>query len=872
MDSHIEEMEGLLNSDSNGLRIIGILGMGGLGKTTIAKVIYNKLSELYECRCFLEDVRERSEHHNGIVDLQTQILSEILKRETSKIDNDYKGLDKIKDAVHGKKVFLVLDDVDKISQIEKLVGNHNWYDARSKIIITTRNKEVLEELELTCQKEGLHEVYMSYEPDFMNHDHSLELFSKYAFKEDSPPEGYNALAVEVVSSAGGLPLVLVTLGSLLFIEKDKVSWQHKLKKLQALPPPEVLGRLRISYDALDNAQQQIFLDISCLFSGVDKTNPYYMWDDCKFYPWEGINALVRRSLITVRDDNRVWMHDRLRELGEQIICEKYRDEPGKWSRLWRYEDAWNILKRHLGSKKVKVLSLPSSGFEESKDDVDILRQELGKLRLRFLGCEEEDFHDFEKPTRHLLGRDFGKLPNLRYLRMDLIDLDGDFENLLQNLRWLQWWCSGNCAPTNLNMENLIVLDLSLSKITDDWGAWSQIKMSKKLKVLNLSGCFYLSSAPHLSAFPALERLELEGCSSLCGLDGLEELKLLEQLNISSCASLKKIPDLSHLKKLRKLNSGFLQLTEVQGLAGLESLEHLNMNYWENIERLSDLSKLRWLRKLKISSCCNLIEIQGLDGLESLELLDMRNCISIKRLQDLSNLKRLKKLNISECKKLIEIQDLDGLESLQTLDMSYCQSLEKLPNLSNLRKLKHLNINSCCVLIEIQSLDRLESLEHLDMGFCESIEILPDLPNFGMLNDIDMYCCKSLYEVESLRAVESLESLNASWCQALENMPDLTILKNLKKLNISYLEKLTKLQGLEELKSLESLDVRGCKSMESLPDFSNVTNLKELDVSYCARLTEIRGLEELKFLRELRIVGCELLENLPSLPDTTIYKD
>ena len=128
--------------------------------------------------------------------MQTQLLSEILEREISNFDNDYKGLDKIKDAVHGKKVFLVLDDVDKMSQIEKLFGNQSWYDAWSKIIITTRNKEVLEELELTCQKEGLREVYMSYEPDFMNRDHSLELFSKYAFEEDHPPEGYDALAME----------------------------------------------------------------------------------------------------------------------------------------------------------------------------------------------------------------------------------------------------------------------------------------------------------------------------------------------------------------------------------------------------------------------------------------------------------------------------------------------------------------------------------------------------------------------------------------------------------------------------------------------------------------------------------------------------
>ncbi|KAM7496897.1 hypothetical protein LguiA_021311 [Lonicera macranthoides] len=928
MDSHIEEMEGLLNSDSNGLRIIGILGMGGLGKTTIAKVIYNKLSEHFKHSCFLEDVREKSEHRNGIDNLETTLLSKILKR---KIDSDDKGLYEIKDAVQGKNVFLVLDDVDNMSQIEKLFGDHSWYEARSRIIITTRNEEVLLALERTYQNEGLHELYRCYRPSLMDNNLALQLFSKHAFMRDFPPEDYDALAKKVVSSAGGLPLVLVTLGSLLFIEKDRGLWQKKLEKLQALPPPEVLGRLRISYDALDNAQQQIFLDIACLFSGKDKTNPYYMWDDCKFYPSEGINALVRRSLITVGDDNELWMHDRLRELGEQIICEKYWDEPGKWSRVWRFEDGRDVLETHLGTKNVKLLRFTSSGLGD--------RERVG-------------------------GEEFRKLPNLRYLRLGGIDFDGDFKNLLQNLRWLRWkYGPGNCAPTNFHLKNLVVLELYGSDIRDDWDGWSQIKMSNKLKVLILTQCRYFTRIPHLSAFPTLERLDLSGCELLYRLDGLEELKSLKYLDASLCHSLESLPDLSkltslqslavinckklieiqgldkleslenldmrsialerlpNLSKLKKLTtfnaSVCKKLVEIQGLDRLASLEHLDISYCESLQSLPDLSNLEkltgfkssgceklveiqgldrlaslehldiswcklqsWpdlsnlekLTRFKSSWCAKLVEIQGLDKLASLEHLDIFFCKSLQSLPDLSNLEKLTRFWSAQCEKLVEIQGLDKLASLEHLDISGCKSLQSLPDLSNLEKLTRFESSQCEKLVEIQGLDRLASLENLDIGGCESLQSLPDLSNLEKLTRFESSGCKKLVEIPGLDRLTSLEHLDISGCESLQSLPDLSKLKKLRNLLISSCDKLTEIQGLHGLESLEILDMHECISIENSPDFSNLTNLKELDVSYCVKLTELQGLGELQFLTKLRIIGCESLANLPYLPSTTIQKD
>ncbi|KAM7461457.1 hypothetical protein LguiA_029578 [Lonicera macranthoides] len=353
IDHHVDKLKELLNIESNGVRFVGILGMGGLGKTTIAKVIYNQLCESFERHCFLEDVRENS-NGNRIINLQNQLVSKILKRQIPTFDDDNEGVNKIRGAIRGKKVFIVLDDVDKKDQIDKLAGNFNCYGAGSRIIFTTRNAEVLDKFQLSCEGEGSSDVYASYKPDLMDDDHSLKLFSRYAFMRDSPPKGYENLTDELVSNAGGLPLVLVTLGSLLSVEKDIGSWQERFKKLKTIPRIEVLERLRISYDALDDQEQQIFLDIACLFAGVDKTNPCYMWDDCKFFPLAGINALVRRSLITIREeDNTLRMHDQLRELGRQIVHDENKDEPGKRSRLWCPEEALDALRTHqVRSKRI----------------------------------------------------------------------------------------------------------------------------------------------------------------------------------------------------------------------------------------------------------------------------------------------------------------------------------------------------------------------------------------------------------------------------------------------------------------------------------------------------------------------------------------
>ncbi|XP_048132431.1 disease resistance protein RPV1-like isoform X2 [Rhodamnia argentea] len=238
IDSHVKNVLEFVENKSHATLFVGIHGMGGIGKTTLAKAIYNKLSNQFEHRSFIADIRE-SWKRNGIHYLQNQLIYDILKRE-NEVRNDDEGTKFISSKFKDKRVLILLDDVDNIIQLKCLVGNRDWFSSGSRIIITTINERILEEVG----------VDYTYDHKEMDKDQSLLLFSKHAFRKDSPPRELKDLTCEVVSKTGGLPLSLVVLGSLL-CGKKLAFWRGTMEKLIKVPPKEVREKLRISYEALD---------------------------------------------------------------------------------------------------------------------------------------------------------------------------------------------------------------------------------------------------------------------------------------------------------------------------------------------------------------------------------------------------------------------------------------------------------------------------------------------------------------------------------------------------------------------------------------------------------------------------------------------
>ncbi|XLT60602.1 hypothetical protein HN873_053206 [Arachis hypogaea] len=122
--------------------MIGIHGNGGSGKTTIAHAIYHLIANGFESICFLENVRENSYKH-GLVHLQDILLSNIFERKNLKSTSVEQGISNIQHWLQQKKILLILDDVDKIEQLQALAGKPDWFGRGTRVIITTRDKDLL---------------------------------------------------------------------------------------------------------------------------------------------------------------------------------------------------------------------------------------------------------------------------------------------------------------------------------------------------------------------------------------------------------------------------------------------------------------------------------------------------------------------------------------------------------------------------------------------------------------------------------------------------------------------------------------------------------------------------------------------------------
>jgi hypothetical protein len=859
MDSKVEE----------NVSVLPIVGIGGLGKTTLAQLVFNDEQfqkgfdlKMWVCVSDIFDVKN--------------IVEKILEAATEKKPDPAEMntlVGKLKKEIEGKKYFLVLDDVwngdhEKWCRLKVvLMGGARG----SRILVTTRNEVVAR----TIRQESVAKIIgtvESYSLEGLDEDASWSLFKLKAFEKGQEPKNSSVVALgkEMVGKCSGVPLAITTIGSLLGSKNSEKEWlSFKNNELSKISQEEngIIPTLKLSYDHLPSHLKHCFAY-------------------CSLYPkdhWFDTSQLVKlwiaQGFVKSSDDqNRC-----LEEVGNEYLKDL----------LWR------------------------SFFQEAQtnDSGDVIE------------CKMHDLmHDLaELVAGSLIARLDDKKTNVdektRHVSL-LVGYDRHISSLCEASRMRTILCFNgykykiDCDELFSSFKFLRMLDLSRRNLDS---VPSSIGELKHLRHLDLSGNRKMKKLPDsITSLHNLQTLGLSACNSLQELPrDIKKLVNLRHLKIGGCYKLTYMPrGLGQLNNLRMLTSFVVHLgshsshcadlRELNGLIQLRgSLRITNLGHVKGVAsefKDATLKDLQHLRALGLDwkprdEDWDVVEdetsFEGFQPPPNLKVLKLSDYPGSRIPSWVSSLTNLIKFDLYKCKKCQYLPSLSQLPSLKTLILCNMDVIEYISDSNDFSSsssstlepffpsLEYLKLVCCrnlkgwwrrrdssvevnfVEITEHQLLPSFPHLSHLEIVNCPMLTSMPTFPHLEEELVLSDTSWKPLQRTMMMNMATPQSPMSAATTSSSS-----TPLSKLKHLTLESIKDLVTLP-LQHLTSLQHLNLVNCRELEFANDEDEMQwqGLKSLFSLHFARLPKLlslpSGLQHATTLENLKIDDCE---NLTAVPD------
>ncbi|XP_075643526.1 putative disease resistance protein RGA1 [Castanea sativa] len=833
------------------ISIIPIVGIEGMGKTTLAQLVYNdqRVYHHFDLKCWIFVSR--------FFDVK-RIVKEILEQLTKRKHEESLEIlqNRLREELNGKKYLIVLDGMfNEDNDTWLLLINPFMGSARgSRIIVTTR----FESVERLTGATSMHVL------KGLSEEEAWSLFVKIAFKQGQPPEdpAFIEMGKQILEKCDGVPLIIRRIANLLCTKASKLEWRCFINnELSKIRPG--LDHYMLRYDDLPSHLKQCFAYCALFPPGY------------KFHIETLINLWAAQGFIKLSNSKK-GVEDVGREYFMELLQRSFfqdveKDKLGNIGCCKMHGLMHNIATTVAGEESAGFFSTTEAGAKVRHLSIypdNFVRQlpilEGGGMRLRTVLVASVGGQLPRSLTCDAL------LSHLNYIRtLDLSELKlYEVPHLIGELKHLRY--------------------LDLSKNEDIKFLPNSITKLLNLQTLKLNDCYSLKELPHrIKKLVNLRHLDIAGCLELTHMPlGLGYLTSLEILTMFVMRQGVKVSSFGCYKeKQPRFGGGLSELKELSNLGGSLLIKYLGHGEDEILEcKATNMKEKQHLQGLQLLweenlgwdgeiECHDENSLEGLQPHPNLKALGLTCYMGMKIPSWVSSLTNLVDLGLYKNRRLQHLPPLNQLPSLKFVFLIEIEALEYISKDSFgevfssssetgfFRSLHSLRIEKCPNLkgwwrnsdddvnepdhLLLPSFPRLFELQIVE---CPNLTSMPLFPHLKEILKLHGSSSKVLLQTMKMAATTSSSSYYFPLSQlevlSLDEIPDLEFLPE---------------EGLQNLNSLRTLNITKCLGFKSLPWIGNLTSLQRLFIRECPNLTSLpQGICDLKSLQHLAITGCPIL--------------